>query len=60
MTGTEAILERARAGRRPSPAEAAALVAASDMPHPLIRPFDLARFETGRLIDESVAAGVGH
>ncbi len=32
MTGIEAILERARAGRRPSPAEAAALVEASDMP----------------------------
>ncbi len=33
---------------------------ANDRSHPLIRPFNLARFETGRLIDESAAAGVGH
>ncbi len=33
---------------------------ASDRRHPLIRPFSLARFESGRLVDESAAAGVGH
>lgn len=28
--------------------------------HPLLRPFQLNRFETGRLIDEGAAAGVAH
>jgi sarcosine oxidase subunit beta len=28
--------------------------------HPLLRPFGLNRFETGRLIDEGAAAGVAH
>jgi sarcosine oxidase subunit beta len=31
-----------------------------DKPHPLIRPFDLARFERGALIDEGAASGVAH
>jgi sarcosine oxidase subunit beta len=31
-----------------------------DKPHPLIRCFDLARFERGALIDEGAASGVAH
>ena len=31
-----------------------------DAPHPLIRAFDLARFERGALIDEGAASGVAH
>jgi sarcosine oxidase subunit beta len=31
-----------------------------DKPHPLIRAFDLARFERGALVDEGAAAGVAH
>jgi len=31
-----------------------------DKPHPLIRAFDLARFERGALIDEGAASGVAH
>ena len=33
---------------------------ANDRPHPLIQPFQLDRFETGRLIDEGAASGVAH
>ena len=33
---------------------------ANDEPHPLIRPFGLDRFVSGRLIDEGAAAGVAH
>jgi sarcosine oxidase subunit beta len=29
-------------------------------PHPLLQPFQLERFETGRLIDEGAASGVAH
>ena len=32
----------------------------NDAPHPLIRAFDLARFERGALIDEGAASGVAH
>ena len=31
-----------------------------DEPHPLLRPFQLERFNTGRLIDEGAASGVAH
>jgi sarcosine oxidase subunit beta len=31
-----------------------------DKPHPLIRAFDLARFEKGALVDEGAASGVAH
>ena len=31
-----------------------------DKPHPLIRAFDLARFERGALVDEGAASGVAH
>jgi sarcosine oxidase subunit beta len=33
---------------------------AEGRPHPLVRPFGLDRFATGRLIDEAAAAGVAH
>jgi len=33
---------------------------ANDRPHPLIQPFQLDRFETGRLIDEGAASGVAN
>ena len=33
---------------------------ATGTPHPLAAPFSLARFSSGRLIDEAAAAGVGH
>ena len=33
---------------------------AHDEPHPLLRPFQLERFTTGRLIDEGAASGVAH
>lgn len=33
---------------------------ASGQPHPLIRAYDLARFERGALVDEGAAAGVAH
>jgi sarcosine oxidase subunit beta len=31
-----------------------------DAPHPLVGPFQLERFETGRLVDEAAAAGIAH
>jgi sarcosine oxidase subunit beta len=31
-----------------------------DEPHPLLRPFQLDRFESGRLVDEAAASGVAH
>ena len=37
---------------------AATIVA--DQPHPLVRAFQLERFETGRLVDEGAAAGIAH
>jgi len=33
---------------------------ANDQPHELLKPFQLDRFETGRLIDEGAASGVAH
>ena len=33
---------------------------ANDAPHPIVAPFGLERFSSGRLIDESAASGVGH
>jgi len=44
----------------PGAGEAYAATIANDAPHPLVRPFGLERFSSGRLIDESAAAGVGH
>jgi len=33
---------------------------ANDRPHPIAEPFGLNRFVEGRVIDESIAAGVAH
>ena len=44
----------------PGSGEVYAATIANDAPHPLVRPFGLDRFASGRLIDESAAAGVGH
>ncbi len=44
----------------PGAGELMAATLANDAPHPLVQPFGLERFSTGRLIDESAAAGVGH
>jgi len=33
---------------------------ANDKPHELLRPFQLDRFDTGRLVDEGAASGVAH
>ncbi len=44
----------------PGSGELYAATIANDAPHPLIQPFGLDRFSSGRLIDESAAAGVGH
>jgi sarcosine oxidase subunit beta len=33
---------------------------ANDEPHDLIKPFQLDRFSTGRLVDEGAASGVAH
>jgi sarcosine oxidase subunit beta len=33
---------------------------AHDCPHPLLEPFQLGRFKSGRLVDENAAAGVAH
>jgi sarcosine oxidase subunit beta len=37
-----------------------AATVARDQPHPIAAPFSLARFRTGRLIDEAAAAAVAH
>ncbi len=44
----------------PGSGEVYAATIANDAPHPLVQPFGLDRFSSGRLIDESAAAGVGH
>ncbi len=44
----------------PAGGETMAWTVAHDEPHPLIRKFALARFESGALIDEAAAAGVAH
>jgi sarcosine oxidase subunit beta len=44
----------------PAGGETMAWTVAHDEPHPLIRNFGLARFESGSLIDEAAAAGVAH
>jgi sarcosine oxidase subunit beta len=44
----------------PGSGEVYAATIANDAPHPLVQPFRLDRFSSGRLIDESAAAGVGH
>jgi len=44
----------------PAGGETLAYTVANDQPHPLVEPFSLDRFTTGRLIDEGAAAGVAH
>jgi sarcosine oxidase subunit beta len=44
----------------PAGGDTLAWTVANDEPHELLRPFQLDRFETGRLIDEGAASGVAH
>jgi sarcosine oxidase subunit beta len=44
----------------PAGGDTMAQTVVDDKPHPLIRAFDLARFERGALIDEGAASGVAH
>ena len=44
----------------PAGGETLADTIANDRPHKLLEPFQLERFETGRLIDEGAASGVAH
>jgi sarcosine oxidase subunit beta len=44
----------------PAGGETLAYTIANDRPHELLEPFQLDRFETGRLIDEGAASGVAH
>jgi len=44
----------------PAGGDTMAQTVVDDKPHPLIRAFDLARFESGALIDEGAASGVAH
>src|SRR3984957_17937049 len=44
----------------PAGGETMAHTIVNDAPHPLIRAFDLARFERGALVDEGAASGVAH
>jgi sarcosine oxidase, subunit beta len=44
----------------PAGGDTMAYTAVHDKPHPLIKSFDLARFERGALVDEGAAAGVAH
>ena len=40
--------------------ETLAYTVANDRPHPLIEPFSIERFQTGRFVNEAAAAGVDH
>ena len=44
----------------PAGGDTMAQTVVDDKPHPLIRAFDLARFERGALVDEGAASGVAH
>jgi sarcosine oxidase subunit beta len=44
----------------PAGGDTMAQTVVEDKPHPLIRAYDLARFERGALIDEGAASGVAH
>jgi sarcosine oxidase subunit beta len=44
----------------PAGGDTLAYTIANDRPHELLQPFQLDRFETGRLVDEGAASGVAH
>ena len=44
----------------PAGGETLAFTIAHDQPHPLVEPFSLDRFVSGRLVDEGAAASVAH
>lgn len=44
----------------PAGGETLAYTVAEDKPHPLVEPFSLDRFVSGRMVDEGAAAGVAH
>jgi sarcosine oxidase subunit beta len=44
----------------PAGGDTLAFTIANDQPHKLLLPFQLERFDTGRLVDEGAAAGVAH
>jgi sarcosine oxidase subunit beta len=44
----------------PAGGDSLAYTIANDHPHELLRPFQLDRFSTGRLVDEGAASGVAH
>ena len=44
----------------PAGGDTLAATIAHDQPHPLLEPFHLDRFESGRLVDEGAASGVSH
>jgi sarcosine oxidase subunit beta len=44
----------------PAGGDTLAYTIAHDRPHELLKPFQLDRFETGRLVDEGAASGVAH
>lgn len=44
----------------PAGGDTLAYTIANDRPHELLRPFQLDRFESGRLVDEGAASGVAH
>jgi sarcosine oxidase subunit beta len=44
----------------PAGGDTLAYTIANDQPHPLLQPFQLDRFESGRLVDEGAASGVAH
>jgi len=44
----------------PAGGDTLAYTIAHDQPHELLKPFQLDRFETGRLVDEGAASGVAH
>jgi len=44
----------------PAGGDTLAFTIANDRPHALLEPFQLGRFESGRLVDEAAASGVAH
>ena len=44
----------------PGSAQTFAWTIANDEPHPIVAPFTMDRFRTGRMVDEAAAAAVAH